>query len=200
MSLKARIQTARQKLERARGQAEGLEEMISDLNTELLENRQRSEDGVRAREVLIHVAKATQGRLELQLTDLVSMCMSTVFPGNSKFRVNFEQRRNTLEADLFIVEQGELLNPLDSSGGGLLDMAAIGLRIALWSLAPGRPVFILDEPLKNLSPNKHEASSKLLKDLCDKLGIQIIMVSHSEDIVSYADKVFHIRDGELVKE
>ena len=49
---------------------------------------------------------------------------------------------------------------------------------------------ILDEPFKFLSPNLAEKASDMLSELSNKLGLQIIMVSHAEGINTSADKIF----------
>ena len=193
------LKELRRKLDTALVQRESLQTQIDETQMSLGLSEQRVEKSLKAREVITHVAKQTQGRLELQLSELVSMCLATVFPDPYGFKVVFEQRRNTLECDLFLEKDGELFKPIDSTGGGVLDILAFGLRVALWSLRPGRPTFILDEPAKFLSPDLHDKFSMLCKELCDKLKIQIIMVSHSEDIVTYADKVFKIQNGQLVE-
>ena len=39
----------------------------------------------------------------------------------------------------------------------------------------------------------------MLKEISEKLGLQIIMVTHSEELIEAADKVFTIRAGKLLK-
>ncbi|MEA2056752.1 MAG: ABC transporter ATP-binding protein, partial [Patescibacteria group bacterium] len=46
---------------------------------------------------------------------------------------------------------------------------------------------ILDEPFKFLSPNLAEKASAMLSALSQKLGLQIIMVSHNANLVVTSD-------------
>lgn len=177
-----------------------LEEEIHSKNQDLIALNRRQDKAIKAREVINHVAKATQEELEEQLANLVTMCLATIFDDPYQFKIRFEHRRNTIETDLLFIKDGEECKPIDSSGGGALDTASFGLRVGLWTLNPNRPVFILDEPFKNLSIDKHEKASVICKELCDELKIQIIMVSHSENILEYADKVFRVEDGRVLEE
>lgn len=144
-------------------------------------------------------AKATQDQLTYYVGDLVSVAIETVFPDDDwRLLLEFVQRRGTTEADLWLEDSnGNRIRPRDAEGGGLVNVAAFALRIALWSLAkPSRPVFLLDEPFHFLhSRDAHGRVANLLKDLSSRLKLQIIMITgedESEEMVAGADKVFRI--------
>jgi len=65
--------------------------------------------------------------------------------------------------------------------------------ITFWSLNKNRPSFALDEPFRNVSPDLQHKVSDMLRMVSEKLGVQIIMVSHQEDINISADKTFLTR-------
>ena len=190
----------RQKVDRALAEKTFLEEEITTRTNDLEKSRLKLDASLKAREVITLVAKNTQEDLERQLSSLVTMCLAAVFPDPYGFKVRFEERRNTIEADLLFTKGEAEYKPIDSSGGGVLDVASFGLRIGLWSLNTTRPTFVLDEPFKHVSPDLHDKVSLLCKELCDELGIQIIMVSHSDNIVAYADKVFVVENGIVTEE
>jgi len=84
------------------------------------------------------------------------------------------------------------------SGGGAVDIAALTLQISLWSIARPRTegIFILDEPLKWLKGKELPVrGGKIIKDLSSKIGVQIIMVSHSEELIEYADNIIAIGEN-----
>lgn len=144
----------------------------------------------RARTIIQLVAKETQENLKYHISTIVSTALSSVDPDYPEFKVNIEIRRNQTECDLLFVEEGSESNPMDSSGGGALDVASFALRVCFWSFKKNRPTFFLDEPFKFLSPDLHEKAGEMVKMVSEKLGIQIIMVSHSETINLNADKIF----------
>ena len=54
--------------------------------------------------------------------------------------------------------------------------------------------------MRFLSRDLHHKATEMLKEISEKLGLQIIMVTHSEELIEAADKVFTIRAGKLLKE
>lgn len=193
------IRDLRNKVNQALAKKELLEKQLSDEREKLIKNKKRLEGCHQAREVVIEVARKTQANLENRLSELVSLCLATVFPNPYELSVKFIQRRNAVEADLTLVRNGEEYKPMDDSGGGVLNVASFGLRVGLWSLSDSRPTILVDEPFANLSPKKHQYASKMAKMLCDKLGIQIIMISHNPNILDYADKIFVVENGKVVE-
>ena len=159
--------------------------------TEQLEYVKDREEGIKKARIIIQtVAQETQKNLEYHLSDLVTSCLHAVFPDNIKFVVNIEMRRGKTECDLLFEEFDKQYKPLEGSGFGPVDVASFALRVCFWSLKKNRPVFILDEPFRNVSPDLQNKVSAMVKKLSDKLGIQIIMVSHQEEINVAADKTF----------
>ena len=114
-------------------------------------------------------------------------------------RETFVMKRGKTEADLFFVRDGNRVTPLEASGYGMVDIASFALRVAMWSLQRprSRNVLVLDEPLKFLSRGYQSKASTMLKEISRKLGLQIIMVSHSQELIESADRVFgvSIKDG-----
>ena len=60
-------------------------------------------------------------------------------------------------------------------------------------------VLIADEPTGNLDTKRSHEIMKILQEF-NKNGITVIMVTHEEEIASYASRVLHVRDGILEKE
>jgi DNA repair exonuclease SbcCD ATPase subunit len=178
------------------GKQQALKEESDDLVKQLITIHQDSEAIEKAQTRIQVVAKATQEGLRYYLGDLVSLAMEEVFPEPYGFDAEFVIRRNKTEVDLWFVREGKKLSPLDDAGGGAVDVAAFALRVSLWSLANPRtrPVIILDEPFRFLSKGLQPLASKLLKELSERLGLQFIMVSHSEDLIEGADRVFVLKN------
>ena len=137
---------------------------------------------------------ATQQQLSFHISDITSLALEAVFPDPYALQVEFIQRRNKTECDLYFVRDGEKVDPLSASGGGAVDVAAFALRIASWSMTKPRTrnVIILDEPLRFLSANLQERASSMIKELSDKLGIQFIVVTHEPILANYADRTFNV--------
>lgn len=73
-------------------------------------------------------------------------------------------------------------------------------RVAIARALANDPDFILaDEPTGNLDSNNEESIFTLLKELAQS-GKGVMVVSHNEAILDYADKVYYMKDGMLLEE
>ena len=148
----------------------------------------------KARAIMQLVAKETQEQLEYKISELVSLGLSAIFDNPYELVLNYEIKRGKTEADLLFKRGDNCVKPMLASGGGAVDVAAFGLRVAIWSLKSPRTrnTLIFDEPFSYLSKSHQEKAGKLLSEISKKLGIQIIMVTHNQEFIGAADKVFNV--------
>lgn len=190
------LDTIQTTLQRKAGRRDQLQQQVIDATSQLATISQEQEDISRALEIIQQVAKLTQQQLEIHISELVSLALEAVFSNPYKMVLKFETRRNRSEADLlFQDETGNLLSPMEAVGGGVVDVAALALRIALWSLKRPRPraVMIMDEPLRFLSSDLQDQASRMLKEISSKIGIQFLVVTHAQNLLEAADKVFEVK-------
>ena len=188
------IQLLRNKLEQQKGQKFQLEKSLSDLHLSLQNKKRSLIRHEQAKEVVRTVGLVTQQELQFHIEDIVSMALEAVFPDPYKFAVEFVQRRNKTECDLYFVRDENKVDPLTASGVGAVDVASFALRIASWSMMQPRTrnTIILDEPFRYLSENYQEQASKMVKEISEKLGIQFLIITHEEFLTTYADRVFQV--------
>jgi len=151
-------------------------------------------DSEKAQIIMQKVAKETQESIKFHVEDLVTTAIESVFPETYKFLLEFEIKRNRTEINILLLKNGEKVSPMDSSGGGLIDVISFALRLSLWSLYKGKKqsIMILDEPFKFLSRDLQDKAGQMLKQLSSMLGIQVIMVTHIPDLIRNADMVFDL--------
>ncbi len=187
------LQRLTSKLERAKGRRD---QVNTSLKADRDKHRQLStllERQSEARVVLQKVAQQTQNQLVFRISELVELCINSIFDTEYKFILNFIQKRNKTEAEIYIEdEQGRYeISPADGMG----NIVAFALRIVLWDLYKPKScsTIVLDEPFKDLSQDKQERVGMLLKMLSQQLGLQFIIVTHKSDIKKNADKVFNVK-------
>lgn len=186
------IQALRTRLERKKGSRNQITKDLSD-SFKIAENLEFAIINTEQAQMIIQlVAQKTQEELEYRLSEIVSLALAAVFDDPYKLKVNFVIRRGKTECDLLFEKNGEIFDPLTSSGGGAVDIASMALRVAIWSLTQPRTrnTLILDEPFRFLSKEYQVKASIMLRELSKKLELQIIMVSHSESLIEGADKIF----------
>ncbi|RLA02447.1 MAG: hypothetical protein DRQ42_00585 [Gammaproteobacteria bacterium] len=174
----------------AKGRKIELERKKAHLEEKFENAKVRLSNAEQARAILQLVAKSTQSKLEYHIANLVTTALRSVFPEAPDFEVHFVERRNTTECDLLFKIDGEEYKPIESSGGGALDVASFALRVSRWSLNKNRPTLILDEPFRNVSPDLQNKVSEMVKLVSSEIKLQIIMISHAVEINTSADKIF----------
>jgi DNA repair exonuclease SbcCD ATPase subunit len=184
------------------GKKEQIEKELSKNEKEKLSLVRRQRNIQEAQIVIQTVAKQTQEELSNQISSIVTLALNSIFYVTYEFGIDYDPKRGKTEANLYFKKNGNKVDPIDDSGGGVVDVAAFALRIALWYLSRPRPsnTIILDEPLKFLDRKLQPKASLLLKTLSEKLGIQFIIVSHDEGIISAADKIFEVTNKDGISE
>jgi len=186
------ITQVRNKLEQLKGQKFQIEKAIKKNKIDLALLRKSLRQHEQAREVIRKVGLQTQEQLQFHISDITSLAMEAVFPDPYEVIVEFVQRRNKTECDLYFVRDENKVDPMTASGVGAVDVATFALRIASWSMAypHSRNTIILDEPFRFLSENYQEKASTMIKEISTKLEIQFIIVTHEQILTTYADKIF----------
>jgi DNA repair exonuclease SbcCD ATPase subunit len=141
-------------------------------------------------------AKEVQESIRFHIQDLVQHALDAIFPGTYKFLVEFTVSRGRTEARLLVEKGGNVMDDLmEDEGGTLVQIVAMALRIAVWTLAPTDNVLIFDEPGNQVSAQYKPVFAEIIRGLSQRLGVQILMVSHDDTYIATADRVFTVTQG-----
>jgi DNA repair exonuclease SbcCD ATPase subunit len=146
---------------------------------------QRREVVQEANSVLQVICAQIQTTVHHSVSDIVTRCLRAVFgEGSYEFQILFEQKRGKVEAVMQFVRNGEIYDPMTQSGGGVLDVAAFGLRLSALLLSSNRyrRVLILDEPFRFLSVEYRCRIRDLIETLAKELDFQFIMITHIREL------------------
>jgi DNA repair exonuclease SbcCD ATPase subunit len=193
------VKNLRNKLEQQKGQKEQLEKSLELLEDRLHEQKRSLLRHEQAREIIRAVGLQTQQQLQFHISDTTSLALESVFIDPYTLSIEFVQRRNKTECDLFFMRNGNPVEPLEGSGGGPADVASFALRVASWSMQRprSRNVLILDEPFKHLKgENENKRVLDMIHKISIKLKVQIIMVSDErisrEATIDATDRLFEV--------
>lgn len=145
----------------------------------------------KAQLIIQTAAHQIESSIAYHLSDLVNTPLQALFPGNI-FDIEFTTKNNNSHAAITVEKSGSKQAPLDSSGGGLADVLALGLRLAVWSMGKTANLLCLDEPVKNLDIIRSPIMTTLLKDISEQLKVQVLMNTHKDDQIDSADKVYKV--------
>ena len=188
------ISNLRTVYDQKRGRQSQVADNLKAAKTKLIELKRDLHRHEQAREIVREVGLATQQQLQYHISDIMSLALEAVFPDPYALVAEFVERRNKTECDLYFKRDADFVDPLSASGGGAVDVAAFALRVASWAMQNPKSnnVLLLDEPFRYLSVNLLAKASAMLQQISQKLGLQIIMVTHSPELVEMADSVFEV--------
>lgn len=167
---KATHEAARQQAAKARKVAVDAEDLLADAEA--------------AQEAIQATAAAVQEVAHQRIAGVVSRCLSAVFEEPYDFQIIFDRKRGRTEARLVFVRNGVEVDPLDASGGGVVDVAAFALRLACLMLSrpKARRLVVLDEPFKFVSAGYRDRVRDMLEQLATDMGLQVVMVTHIDEL------------------
>lgn len=131
------------------------------------------------------VAQGIQQHTHSLVAQVVTKCLETIFEEPYEFNIIFERKRGKTEAKLVFERDGMEIDPMTSSGGGVLDVAAFALRLSAIILTKPhtRKIIIMDEPFRFLSESYREKIKNLLQELSIQYDFQFIMVTHIKELI-----------------
>lgn len=73
-------------------------------------------------------------------------------------------------------------------------------RVAIARAVVSHPAILLaDEPTGNLDTENSKAVLEILRDLNERLGQTILMITHNPEAAAYGHRKLHMRDGKIVE-
>jgi hypothetical protein len=196
------IQDYRKKVDDLKSKRDLLFQQKKSKEEQVATKKDYVENLIKAKYTLSQVQLLTQKKFTGYVEQLVTHVIQQIYERDIKFIVNFEMRRGKFECDLLVAEgNNEPYQPENETGGGLLDIISLALRIVMWSLKlpRSRKLLLLDEPFRNLLGDDDQVARRalvVLNELSKKLEMQMIMNTHFTSIADLADKSWIIKhDG-----
>lgn len=137
----------------------------------------------------------------VMIEDLVTEGIATVYGNkNLRFRINPVERRGIYSVDISTINIVENIEgpTEDTFGGAVVQIEEFLLRIVFLLQTKMIPFMVLDESLNCVSEQYLSNLSLLLKEMCSRFNLDILLVTHQAAMREAADKVFNAvdkRDG-----
>lgn len=193
----SRIQAARSLVDKLLGERDALDRQILQTKDRISELRQEIDilgyvsslfrhliDGEIVQAVKSVAALQTDGLQEIFFDQDISV-VPEISENRGKISVRFLIRhtsgKNVVEGD-----------SLDSFGGSILTIQSILLRITVLFRRGLRPLLLLDETLSAVADKYVDRAVKFLSSLSDSLGLDILLVTHDDAIVSMAHHAYQV--------
>ena len=161
-----------------KSQKKAVKDVLSSLKTMLINEK-------KAHALVTKVGEEVQGEFGDQLSALVTSCLNIVFvEDNYEFKVVFETKRNSTSVSFDLMKNGKTQGLMDSSGGGVINVVAIGLRFAMYSMSceKSRNCLIIDEGFSALRGSENiKRVYEMLDTISKSLGLQLIMINNANE-------------------
>lgn len=169
------------------------EDRLKEIDEGLLNSRRTKRSCEKAMLILQEVGQAVQDKFRVKIEGLVSLALASVFDNPYSLSSKFTASRGKVVAVLKFDTGKGTIDPMTASGFGVVDVASLALRISLLCMAKTSRILVLDEPFRFLSKDLQYKAGQLIQDLSRRLKIQFIIITHSKELATFADKTFLVK-------
>lgn len=202
MQLLERIDQLHGGLSRVQGHRESAQQRLVQVRSEI--KRLEHEE-----EVLDLVAELLRTLIDREVADgaksvekLLTEGLQAVFDDQDlSVRADTEVQRGRVSVDLLTVQKkadGTVTEGVSRSafGGSVTTVQSILLRIIVALRRGLRPILVLDESMAALDSNYVQNMGRFLGLLCQRMGMDILLVTHNQTLIEVADTCYRIQYSE----
>jgi DNA repair exonuclease SbcCD ATPase subunit len=187
------LRTLKPKVQQLIEQYNQSEQRVRDERRALASAKAKVKATLQAQDIVQRLAQSVQENTHRQVASVVSKCLSAVFEEPYELHILFKRKRGKTEARLQFIRNGKPFTPLTATGGGVLDVAALALRLAciIGTRPAMRRLLVLDEPFKFVSKEYRPLIRKTIETLAKETNTQFLIVTHIRRLK--AGKVYRLR-------
>jgi DNA repair exonuclease SbcCD ATPase subunit len=150
--------------------------------------------------VLTSTGEERQETAQRQVEGLVTRALQVIFDENLSFHLVPSVKANRAEIEFVLRSRygdTEVDTPvLEARGGGMAAVVGFVLRLVVLLLTPGaRRVLFLDESFGMVSAEYEPRLAEFLREVADKAGVQIVLITHSRAYDDLADASYELSLG-----
>ena len=176
-------------------------ELLVQRKQRLEEIKTETEEVLKSLSVCQEVAKEVQSQLSVKIETITNLGLETLFGDEYSFKLEYVTARGKTEVEFNLYDKmGNQIDPMVQSGGGLVDAMTLCLRIAVYNISHVDNTIVFDEAMKFLLKGFREKAAELIHTLSERLGLQIIEVTHIPEFMENSDKQFVIKKINKVSE
>ena len=197
--IEQRIRLRQKELDRKTAENNLLERQAQDCDAKILEATDKVRIVGESLAFLEGVANSRRGDMKGKIENILTDALQLVYGASRKVEMVYAVKNNRSHLSFEIVKQtddGEVRRVIDGTGSGLSvsDTVSVPLRVLVLLGSKSSKVCILDECFKHMNNERVPLVTKFIKVLTEKLGIQVILLSHHDSVREEADAVYEVRD------
>jgi DNA repair ATPase RecN len=146
-----------------------------------------------ASKLLAGFADARQSQVVRAIETITSAGLTQVFGEPIEIKIEQVTRARRIEMDVKVKTGTLETSIMEARGGGLAAVAGFLLRITVLLLTKNaRRLIVADESFAMLSEEYLVPMAEFLSELCERTGLQILLVTHQSEFADAADRVLRI--------
>jgi DNA repair ATPase RecN len=179
------------------------QQLVHERDTIIENTKSSREELMQLQEASILLQRTSEKAREFgkeRLEEITTSALQFVFGPDVRFEIELGETAGRPQAEFYLVSnQGGnevRTKPMESNGGGIVDIIALALRIAVLQIHHDPVIngpIILDEPGKHVSEEYAERMATFLQQMSSHFKRQIIMVTHQPYLAEVADKAFEVQ-------
>ncbi len=137
---------------------------------------------------------AWQKKFQESIEHIISDGLSVVFGEPLVVRITPTIKSDMSSVTFTLIRDGNEEDILNGQGGGFIAVISFLMRVVLILAAEPRMrrIIIMDEPFAHVSPGFRVRLAEMLVSIIDRLDFQLIMVSHEDEYIEYADIAYRL--------
>lgn len=200
LDLADRVRAVTTRLEREAGKATEVARRGKEAQARVASLRAQAEVEQQVALLLTSLGEERQESARRQVEELVTRALQVIFADNLSFHMIQSVRANRAEVDFVIRSdygEGAVETPvMDARGGGMAAVVGFVLRLVVLLLTPGSRRFLaLDESFAHVSASYEPRVAEFLREVADKAGVQILLITHSDAYSDLADARYRLSLG-----
>lgn len=195
--LTLRASQRRRALDGLSGEAKVLVSRIRELRATTNELAEESTTLEQVTHLLNTIAEDKQFKAQQDIEEMVTRGLQSIFDETLSFHIVQTSRGKTSIVEFIVrttLPDAVVDTPvMDSRGGGLAAVIGVLLRVVIMLLRTGTQqenLLVLDETFAMVSAEYLPVLGEFLRSIVADTGIQIVMVTHQDQFIEAADKVY----------
>lgn len=197
-STATRIAVKKSELDGLAGEAKAVLTRASAVKAEIALLQEEIANLEKSAMVLNSIGEERQLKAQSTIEELVTRGLQQIFDDSLSFHILQTVKAKVASVEFVVrttLKDGGVVDTpvMDARGGGLAATIGFLLRVVILLLKNGKDkdnILILDETFAHVSDEYLDGLGEFLRELVDKTGIQIVMVTHQPVFGEYADAVY----------
>jgi len=201
MNVKETLERREAELTRLTNENDLVERQAAKAEEEVLKAAESMQLSTEALEFLEEVANSRRGSMKGRIETVLTEALRLVYGPSRRIEMTYSVKNNRSHLAFELVKEtkaGEVRRVLDGTGSGLgvSDTVSVPLRLlVLLGSKKSDRVCVLDECYKHVDGERVMLVVQFLHVLTERLGMQVALLSHHEQLRGDVDAAYEVREG-----